>query len=983
MKKGTITNYIIYPLFLVLIMSKNEKTPLWLELKKEYIDDNFEQLKVYLRKLSDQSYPDKFYEETVGLLRRRICDLNNEVATQALYSCDGEQKNETTDTTQKTFKASLLATYLLIEKNNNLLCPAYLALMNELAQLHPNHARELTRLAVQRMQHEKVETLGFFWSDLDTIHEEVFVHNLLKQSKFSKPYKSALTHTQAGTAHLDQMGLRLSPLGLVDTLRLMKDGSDSLNTQVEVALRTISSERLKVSHEKDPEAIETFVETFLHEQEKTSKQPSQFPKKSYFEDNEATMRITRIEQGKIYAETIDPNYERLEGPVEFKRAYVPHYSPEQIGDFFQVGDHVTCTIIETIPARFDMALQLRDFLLEDAKEILGDEEFLAKLIATKNNQDFWISDAGIGVCSPKSNDLEKGDFALLRITGYGDKSAKGFIYTELMEISEDYFDEYEERKKCIEAFVDYCTPIEQASNKMNTQMLSPQLLALLLRLLFRTQRFLQKPTERFHFLANALAMAQLVEDKKAISYIRFSMQYLKLLVRFVSTDSVGDAHLLPDEEYAGNKTTLIRLSIIDLLKEYGKKEHSEKLAKSIEDFKTSLPMLSNLAKYIQAANLLQDLKAGSAHYLLKEKIVNTLAIETEHNTVLEEEEPIYLGEESGSLEFKTSIVFPPNSNMQAAMATQANNVMKGVCGFLNSSTGGTLYLGVNDSGYIVGLGNDMQKLNIYTMDSYVRYVSHQVKTLLGEDVLPYVKIEPQYDNQVVALCVTPHPQHVVELHGTAYLRTNSESRAMSEEMRQQVMAEKTTIDKQKLITLSLLQRARQEKKCVILHNYSSSYSGITSDRRVEAYKILSEQNLAVAYDRDKNVCHIFNISRIGYVEILDNEKWQHASEHQDLQVDAFHMSGEKPIHIILHMDLFARNLLVEEYPTTKNLFCELNKGTGRWHFETDVYNLAGVGRFYLGLANHIEIVEGEELKEYAIKCLQETLSSLTEKETVQ
>jgi hypothetical protein len=35
--------------------------------------------------------------------------------------------------------------------------------------------------------------------------------------------------------------------------------------------------------------------------------------------------------------------------------------------------------------------------------------------------------------------------------------------------------------------------------------------------------------------------------------------------------------------------------------------------------------------------------------------------------------------------------------------------------------------------------------------------------------------------------------------------------------------------------------------------------------------------------------------------------------------------------------------------------------------DTDLCGIQGVGRFYVGLADQIEIVEGEELKEYARK----------------
>ena len=37
-------------------MSTKNETPLWLELRKEYIDDNFEQLLAYMRESSTKNY---------------------------------------------------------------------------------------------------------------------------------------------------------------------------------------------------------------------------------------------------------------------------------------------------------------------------------------------------------------------------------------------------------------------------------------------------------------------------------------------------------------------------------------------------------------------------------------------------------------------------------------------------------------------------------------------------------------------------------------------------------------------------------------------------------------------------------------------------------------------------------------------------------------------------------------------------------------
>ena len=411
--------------------------------------------------------------------------------------------------------------------------------------------------------------------------------------------------------------------------------------------------------------------------------------------------------------------------------------------------------------------------------------------------------------------------------------------------------------------------------------------------------------------------------------------------------------------------TRIRLNIIDLLKEYGRKDNSEKLAYAIGNFETLHPQLARLARLIQTANFMQNTLSSSTLNVIRREIIRTLSIETENDADLEADKGIYLGVESGTLEFKTSIVFPPDNNMQADEYSQNMNVMKGICAFLNSTTGGTLYLGVNDQGYVVGLDNDKSFLKIQTIDAYMRYVQDVAKKHFGVDTLPYLRIEALYDNAVVAVHVEPHPYRVVELNGTAYLRVNAESRPMPEEMRRELIDRKVFRNKDRAATISMLQHACTQKRCVKLHNYASNNNGTVSDRHVEAYDIRPEDGLVICYDLDKNDIRVFNINRIGYVEILDDEAWKNTASHKDITVDVFHMTGDTTTRISLQLDLMAKNLLVEEYPRAKD-FITAHKGDNNiWYFTADVCSMEGIGRFYIGLASHIQILEGEPLKQYA------------------
>lgn len=66
------------------------------------------------------------------------------------------------------------------------------------------------------------------------------------------------------------------------------------------------------------------------------------------------------------------------------------------------------------------------------------------------------------------------------------------------------------------------------------------------------------------------------------------------------------------------------------------------------------------------------------------------------------------------------------------------------------------------------------------------------------------------------------------------------------------------------------------------------------------------------------------------------------------------------------MDMRTKNILVEEYPDVKPVLIA-TEDRNRWLLDTDVYSLAGIGRFYMGLAADMEIIDAPGLKEYAME----------------
>ncbi len=940
-------------------MNGEEKTPLWLDLKKEYIDDNFAKLQEYLKSCSINKKKDSFFAITIDLMRQRVEDMLNTISMRPLY-------HEEEDRKKLEFNVGLLATYLLADSDHPLALPAYLAFMGELRTMTPRWSDNIIKASFERLRHEKVTALGFGWNDLEKIGSELFAYNASNLVRFGSPLTKPLVLSKYGTAMLTPTGLLLTCQSKSESKKLVKNGANSLDTGLGVALRTPSSEKLKQSMENNPVEIDEFANGFIALQEKVQNKPSDIQLKEYDNGDEAIIRIDAIDRnGTMHVTTIDPAYRPIIGYITFEKPSIVYYYTSTIHEYFKTGDCLRATIKDNIKGVFNIEDQLIDFFVQDTKAAEEEDNlFLCKLIDERPNFYGWINSLGIAFFTASVGRYSRGNFALLSVKGYGKGAKYGKIDAIIEEDSDDMFDETMARHDCIREFATQTVVPDSKKEEEETGELSPTILRLLTSQMFEHQKTLLKPSDRIRFLAIANVMAELVGDTTTSSYLRFARTYLRALIQFVRRESMDSIQLQPDKEYVKAIPTLIRLAVIEILKEYGKKGNSEKLSDTIHSFKDNLPILSRLAQLVQTANAMQGTLSEATLNVIRREIIKTLSIETENDADLEADGGIFLGIESGTLEFKTSMVYPSNNHMQPDEYAQNLNVLKGVCAFLNSTTGGTLYLGVNDQGMVVGIDNDMKYLNYHTIDSYMRYVQDTAKKHFGIDTLPYLRIEPLYDNTVVAIHVEPHPYRVVELNNTAYLRVNAESREMPEQMRKEMLARKVFTNEGKAAALSRLQHAQTQKKCVVLHDYASSNSGKVSDRFVEAYDVRPEDGLVICYDRRKFATRVFNINRIGYVEIKEDEPWKYPASHDKIEVDVFHMTGEKPIHISLQLDLMAKNLLIEEFPRAKNSVKPHKGDDNIWYFDTEVYQLEGVGRFYMGLANHIKILDAPELKQY-------------------
>ena len=167
--------------------------------------------------------------------------------------------------------------------------------------------------------------------------------------------------------------------------------------------------------------------------------------------------------------------------------------------------------------------------------------------------------------------------------------------------------------------------------------------------------------------------------------------------------------------------------------------------------------------------------------------------------------------------------------------------------------------------------------------------------------------------------------------------------------------------------------AIENRRQVVLVDYSSSHAGVVRNRLVEPFGFTTNYVQAWCYEPESGMNKLFKVSRIGSVEMLDVE-WQYEPEHNQGYIDIFRMTGLEQHRVQLRLGMLAHNLLIEEYPLSERDVRPIDSNS--WLLDTNVCNYVGVGRFVMGLMDDIEIVDSPELKAYVTNYIKEISQKL-------
>ena len=351
--------------------------------------------------------------------------------------------------------------------------------------------------------------------------------------------------------------------------------------------------------------------------------------------------------------------------------------------------------------------------------------------------------------------------------------------------------------------------------------------------------------------------------------------------------------------------------------------------------------------------------------------------------------------ETQEVEFKSSYVFR-NDGKGADLDRQGRGqVFEAVCGFLNAD-GGTLYLGVRDDGEPIvtkesGLQGDIDWLRanyqtvralrtrqlghpvnkVETVDGFVQFLNCEKELYFKESLLGNILIEATEDADAIRIVVKPSEYEIAYLYhdkehmdGKAFVRDGGRTVEMSRIQKEKRLMSLKKLGKEVEFVV-IIQEAIDRQRKLVFKDYYSGNSGEVKDRHVVPLYLFYNDENVYCYDLDAKGYKQFRLHRITSVVYDADEKAYPLPQEKQKGVDVFRwLEAERKYHVRMSMAIAAKNYFVEEYSMAAKLPEEqfhVDPDDGnRWILDTWVNGVGAVRRFYLGLADRIEILPTED-----------------------
>lgn len=839
---------------------------------------------------------------------------------------------------------------------------------------------------------------GFSLSMIEnSISTDVLIYKMLEHAEFDRKHKlEGITMDGAGSICLADGKLHVSSAKSWDS---DIPAFSCHNGTVEVYTRNIRDERLKESNIDDILAVESFAATFIKAQGESRKvKPKKMIKGMVLNERYSIiLGQKKNDDGLDYLECIPMLDVPYEDTCELKEEELVKgiYTNELIEYLYEEDVIGNAELVdEEEPALFSIREAYKTYCVKIAEADAAKKRvYEAKVIGffrgstPDKDRVRLISDKGYAGLMRVNGNYRKGDIIIVHTASIKQSGDDTYINMDIPAFSYEDEPGRFDGESILGDFItvkDAIASSEEKSEPADSSFHINKSIIKSISAIITASRS-ESSMDRLRSMLCSAFMLNVIDDAEGRDTILAQAEFFSQCLRTaenIPVRSSGTRFRLNEKE----------TWIINALGFLGKPDDSKGIASLIRNANDEDEM--NIAELLMVHSLSisfpDDLRCTSED--IRKRICTVLGVEDHFRGPECKGGGKYGKGELADVEFKASYVMSNRDGKPDLYNQGRGQVFEAVCGFMNRN-GGTVYIGVNDygdpltaEGYGIKGDLDWFRKNFdavkllrskqlhhpvpqpVDLDSYCRFLNDEMELYFKPSVRNCVTISPTEDMDAIRIDVEPSEFEIVKLYedntwtnGTVYVRNGEETVPMSRHEQEQRLMKSRSVGKVEQFIITLTEAIDRKHK-VILKGYSSSNSNEVRDRFVVPINLVCNNENLWAYDLEKKKPKEFRLSRISSIDTNVNDaEYNHAYKKGESDVFRW-IDPEVNYHIKLKMSIAALNCLREEYSDTKNLpETELYQvSPERWILDTTLHGLGAVRRFYLGLADQIEIMDTED-----------------------
>lgn len=968
----------------------------WLKITPAYVIENFEALLQYVAayNFSPDEHPDSDFNRTVNFLMEVAEDL-----AESLDKC-GPEDTPTWDIDKykalRITAAAILAEYKRGGTPHSLI----LALIKMTLLTHPvspEYRRSYANTINACARKARITDISIQFSDLDPARfTDATLSSRIAYIKWDTSKAPRSFYEGVGTVIFDANSAEITPLNHDNILSTERKRKKSLDVAENVFISEIDARR--PNRQNIVELQEWWPGLIRDLREMKPSRPKKL--KRYSVNDHFDVRIVRRSGIKIECESIDPDYETVEGKILIDPINLG-VSRDNLLLYLQPGDILPAEYVDGPEFAFNVAQEEELDFKKDLVANMPKSYVNAIFVSEYSFGTRWMSDIGVTVnVINRYNDYidldahrQEGARVKIRILetkrDKNDNVVCNGVFLPESEQNLSDTDPTEFRREggnyITQNLISWLkSNFEDADGDITylTDIHAPRRAVSVLALL--TLQNAENTTglasaDRLAMFIGAAALFECAYEKIGVLTAKREIAYQAAISAFAMDEDPKAIQLFVPSEIVEAHRSKEQLHIIEILKRYRDLNRSIRPA-----YFSAAEQMRLLEQLVDASNTLLDKIDEAEISRIKKAIAARLGVGDLYKDI--NTHRTFYGFESDTLEFKISCARPPQ-NMQSDdpeknAKTQAFVILKTICAFLNSESGGDLLIGVNDEGYAVGVRNDIDVLSemhyiaepnpdrvrVYIKNIIDRaFVSNDGNVSGNAITAGYVNVnlEQSKENQfIIRVRITPYPYDVVKIkkdytipgQKNVFFRSSATSMPLDADGIRNIRIQKINRLDANESKIATILEAIDRKKQVMINNYHSR-SGLES-LRVEPHLLLPDNSAFQAFDNVRKQMRLFRLSRIGSIEIL-NSSWDAEKKHRTLPVDIFgtmQSDEHRGTQYRIKMTDYAMMLLKEEFPAARSseyLTVEANTDADSSRFPQivtlDIYEPEGITRFLRGL----------------------------------